>query len=430
MALTAAIIICYPMNGRPASPDAPPARGAWTPSRAQVAVFSPDSYGLGHFRRSMLISERLLEEPAIDGVVLITGSPLAHRFTPKRGIDVVTLPTVTKDEQGRYRSGDGDSPIAEVLRARGIAAADTVRAYRPDLLLVDHAPTGLAGELNTMLDDLTPDRRRPTLVLGMREIIDDVETVRDEWQRSGAFDAIAHRYDHVLVYGDPRVETTAMELGLDRLARGAVEHVGYVARPMPTRVDTDPRTRPRILVTVGGGADGRRLLDTYTAALRDLGPAADFTSVVLTGPMLSAADRAEVELALRATGADVELSEFTPRPEPLMAAATGVVAMGGYNTVTELMALGAPALVVPRDFPRREQLLRAQRLGDIGAIDWEVSEHLTARRLQTFVTTARRNLFRRPTVDLGGLDTTARAISRLLDERSGRRSATPVGASR
>lgn len=377
----------------------------------------------------MLIAERLLDEPAVDNVVLITGSPVADRFTPRPGIDVVTLPSVTKDELGRYRSGDDDSPIADVLRARGIAAADTVRAYRPELLLVDHAPTGLGGELNVMLDDLAADRRRPTLVLGMREIIDDVETVRDEWQRSGAFDAIANRYDHVLVYGDPQVETTAMELGLDRIARGSVEHVGYVARRMPARVATDPRQRPRILVTVGGGADGRRMLDTYAAALREIGPAADFTSVVLTGPMLSEADRAEVERSLRATGADVELSEFTPRPEPLMAAATGVVAMGGYNTVTELMALGAPALVVPRDFPRREQLLRAQRLGDIGAIDWEVREHLTARRLKTFVTTARRNLFRPPSVDLGGLDATARAISGMLDARS-RRHASPVSASR
>ena len=416
------------MNNGPTLHDATVTRTGWVPSRAQVAIFSPDSFGLGHFRRSMLIAERLLDEPTVDGVVLITGSPVADRFTPRRGIDIVTLPSVTKDSRGRYRSGDDDAPIADVLRARGIAAAEAVRAYRPDLLLVDHAPTGLDGELNTMLDDLALDRRRPTLVLGMREIIDDADTVRAQWQRSGAFEAIATRYDHVLVYGDPRVETTAMELGLERLARGRIEHVGYVARTMPVRHIPDPRQRPRILVTVGGGADGRRLLDTYAAALRQLGTAADFTSVVLTGPMLSDADRVDVERALRATGADVELTEFTPHPEPLMASATGVVAMGGYNTVTELMALGTPALVVPRDFPRREQLLRAQRLGEVGAIDWEVSEHLTARRLHTFVATARRNLHRRAAVDLGGLDATARSISEMLLERAGRRGATPVGA--
>jgi predicted glycosyltransferase len=418
------------MNSCQTFDDVGSTRQGWVPSRAQVAIFSPDSFGLGHFRRSMLIAERLLDEPAIDGVVVITGSPAADRFTPQAGIDIVTLPTVTKDARGRYCSGEDDTPIAEVLRARGLAAAQTIRDYRPDLLLVDHAPTGLAGELNVLLDELALDRRRPTLVLGMREIIDDVDTVRAEWQRSGAFEAIATRYDHVLVYGDPQVETTAMELGLDGLARGCVEHVGYVARPMPPRRTTDPRRRPQILVTVGGGGDGRLLLDTYASALRQLGSDADFTSVVLTGPMLSDSDRAAVERTLLATGADVEISAFTPSPEPLMAAATGVVAMGGYNTVTELMSLGTPALIVPREFPRREQLLRAQRLGDIGAIDWEVSGHLTARRLQTFVATAQRAAGRHPRVDLGGRDAAARSITALLSERARRRLGGPVGASR
>jgi predicted glycosyltransferase len=150
--------------------------------------------------------------------------------------------------------------------------------------------------------------------------------------------------------------------------------------------------------------------------------------VVLTGPMLPDSDRAAVERTLLATGADVEISAFTPEPEQLMAAATGVVAMGGYNTVTELLSLGTPTLIVPREFPRREQLLRAQRLGDIGAIDWELSGHLTARRLQTFVATAQRSSGRSPRVDLGGRDATARSITELLRKRARQHETETVGA--
>lgn len=398
-------------------PGSAPSARPWTPSRAQVAIFSPDSFGLGHFRRSMLIAERLLDDPAITTVLLITGSPVAERFPRRPGIDLVPLPGVTKDHLGRYCSADDDSPIEEVLRRRGVIAADAVRAHRPAVVLVDHSPTGLDGELRAMLDELAPDRRRPTLVLGMREIIDDVDRVRADWERSGAFDAIAHRYDHVLVYGDPTIETTAHELGLEAISRGPVEYVGYVARTMPSHSPPSDTARPRILVTVGGGADGRRLLDTYARALAGLGPSADFTSTILTGPMLSAPDRAEIEHQLRATGADIELEMFTNSPETLMASSTGVIAMGGYNTVTELMALGAPALIVPREFPRREQRLRAERLGDVGAIDWELDEFLTARRLRTFVTTARRAGTRRPIVDLDGVRTTAERIAAMVRER-------------
>jgi len=44
--------------------------------------------------------------------------------------------------------------------------------------------------------------------------------------------------------------------------------------------------------------------------------------------------------------------------------------MGGYNTVTEVLATDTPALVVPRCRPRTEQLVRARRLSDRGLVDY------------------------------------------------------------
>ena len=43
--------------------------------------------------------------------------------------------------------------------------------------------------------------------------------------------------------------------------------------------------------------------------------------------------------------------------------------MGGYNTSCEILACGRRALIVPRIIPRREQLIRAQRLSELGAVD-------------------------------------------------------------
>jgi len=39
-----------------------------------------------------------------------------------------------------------------------------------------------------------------------------------------------------------------------------------------------------------------------------------------------------------------------------------VVSMGGYNTVCEILSQGNPSLIIPREQPRREQLIRAQVL--------------------------------------------------------------------
>lgn len=42
--------------------------------------------------------------------------------------------------------------------------------------------------------------------------------------------------------------------------------------------------------------------------------------------------------------------------------------MGGYNTVSELLSLRRPALIVPRVVPRQEQLIRAQALSRRGLV--------------------------------------------------------------
>jgi predicted glycosyltransferase len=43
--------------------------------------------------------------------------------------------------------------------------------------------------------------------------------------------------------------------------------------------------------------------------------------------------------------------------------------MGGYNTVCEILSQGTVSLIIPRDEPRQEQLLRAQALKARGLID-------------------------------------------------------------
>ena len=49
-----------------------------------------------------------------------------------------------------------------------------------------------------------------------------------------------------------------------------------------------------------------------------------------------------------------------------MKKASGIVAMGGYNTFCEILTLDKPALIIPRSVPRQEQLIRAERAVKLG----------------------------------------------------------------
>src|SRR5437588_9717402 len=73
-------------------------------------------------------------------------------------------------------------------------------------------------------------------------------------------------------------------------------------------------------------------------------------------------------LSRRAHGPDVQVVPFRPDMPAVLAGARAVVAMAGYNTVAEVLASGAPALLVPRTFPREEQRNRARRLAEQGSI--------------------------------------------------------------
>src|SRR5690606_7079589 len=61
---------------------------------------------------------------------------------------------------------------------------------------------------------------------------------------------------------------------------------------------------------------------------------------------------------------------FHPRMEELMSAADLVVCMGGYNTICEILTEHTPALIIPPETPRREQLIRATRLKEQGLLDF------------------------------------------------------------
>ena len=59
---------------------------------------------------------------------------------------------------------------------------------------------------------------------------------------------------------------------------------------------------------------------------------------------------------------------FDPRLERLLSDATGVVAMGGYNTFCEILSLDKPAVIAPRTKPRLEQYVRAEAAERLGLI--------------------------------------------------------------
>lgn len=350
----------------------------------RVLIYSHDTYGLGRLRRCMLIAGALASEPSNLSILVATGSPRVHAFDLPRGCDTVKLPSVAKKGKGQYRARTLGVSLDRVVSVRAEILRTTARSFDPDLILVDHSHVGMHGELWPLFEDLDTWPRRPGVVLGLRDVIDDAGDVRREWDAAGTWDALGSVYDRILVYGDSALPTTAQELHLPERYPGKVTIAGYLGRPVE-RSGVVENGHPTIVVTAGGGGDGYHLCSQYVSFLESLPAPATFRSVLVTGPFMPGRRRRELRRRCAALRHPVEVTSFTDHFPRLLASAAGVVSMAGYNTVVEVLSAGVPALLMPRRTPTLEQFIRAARLSDLDGDVVRVTHSANPEEIATFV---------------------------------------------
>jgi len=328
----------------------------------RVQFHSHDSFGLGHLRRTLTLAGALARQVPSAEILITTGSPCATHFALPDGVEIVKLPSVSKDAKGSYmpRSLGGD--LASLVRLRRALLSEVQRSFNPDVLVVDHQVLGLGDELQ---DVLAATRAAGTrTILGLRDIIDAPDVVAREWGRPAARQALREWYDRVCVYGDPRIFDARAEYPVPEELRANLEFVGYVGRAVvPERAERAAGAPKQVLVTVGGGEDGYERLSTYLDAL-ELG-GCDWESTVVCGPLLDQEQFKTLKRrARRLSGC--EITSFHADLPHLLSKSDAVVAMSGYNTSVEIMQSRVPAVLLPRCFPRREQLIRAERMQAAG----------------------------------------------------------------
>lgn len=332
--------------------------------RPRVALYSHDTMGFGHIRRNILLAGALAAPPLSARVLLISGIREGGAFALPPGVDSVTLPAYRKLPDGNYKPRALGDDLARLVGLRSDIIQSALDRFEPSLLVVDNVPSGALGELRGALPML--QARGTKLVLGLRDVLDEPEAVRRQWWRQRNFETLRRHYDAVWVYGDTRVYDTAEACAFGPDIRDMLVPVGYLdpAQRVGAAAAPAEAATPYALCLVGGGQDGRALTEAFARAPRPEG----LRGVILAGSMMPRADLERLR-ALAAMRPGLEVLDFVPEPLALMRGAQSVVAMGGYNTVTELLSLGRPTLIVPRVRPRQEQWIRARQLARMGLID-------------------------------------------------------------
>ena len=87
----------------------------------RVLIYSHDTFGLGHLRRSRAIAHAVVAAHPGARVTIVSGSPVVDRYAFAAGVRTVRLPPVTKLPDGAYASGDPSVPLAETVTRRAAA---------------------------------------------------------------------------------------------------------------------------------------------------------------------------------------------------------------------------------------------------------------------------------------------------------------------
>ena len=158
---------------------------------------------------------------------------------------------------------------------------------------------------------------------------------------------------------------------------------------------------------VGGGQDGSHVAEAFAQAKLPDGT----NGVIVTGPFMPEKTQTRLR-SYTQSNPRLRILDFVPEPGLLMQRADSLVAMGGYNTVCEVLSYNKRALIVPRVRPREEQHIRARRLSDLGILDMLHPDNLSPARLSAWLADEQAGPGSASAIDRNGLQ----RLPRLLDE--------------
>ncbi len=379
-----------------------------------VLLYVQHLLGIGHLRRSLRIAEALVREGL--RVTLISGGEPLSSVACTSAERIVQLPPIRALDAGfKALVDESGRPIGDELRTtRRSALLAAFRDEQPDALLIEAFPFGRRAfrfELDGLIEAARARRPRPLILCSLRDI---VVLPNDPRRPTEIVDRVRNEFDFVLVHGDPAfipLEDSfplASEIG-DRLI-----YTGYIAEAHEAgeaAASDETAGADEVVVSVGGGAVGGALLRTAIETRRQ-GCLANLKWRLLGGPNLSDPEFAALATALPE---EVVLERYRPDFPQILRRCRVSVSQAGYNTVLDILAARAAAVVVPFASGREtEQSLRAERLAACGVLELLPENRLSPEQLASAIDRA---ISARPAtiaIDTGGARRSARLIAAMI----------------
>jgi predicted glycosyltransferase len=384
----------------------------------RVLFYVQHLLGIGHLHRALRLADALTEHGL--RVILVSGGAPLPVIAPTTA-EIVQLPPIrTRGAEFTDLIDAAGRPVDDALReARRQALLEAFACAQPDAVVIEAFPFGRRAfgfELDPLIAAARSRHPRTVVVCSLRDI---VVAPAEPRRRQDIIARVRADFDAVLVHGDPAFIPLEASFPAAAQIADRLVYTGYVGGAEPaTGVDRGGNRGGggEVLVSTGGGAVGGALLLSALEARRQ-GCLADLGWRLLAGPNLPQTEFAALAEQLP-TG--VVLERYRADFQELLRCCRVSISQAGYNTVLDILAARAAAVVVPFAAGREtEQRLRAERLAAKGVLEMVDERDLSPRRLAEAV---ERAIVAHPTslsVDTGGASRTARLLAAMIKDGSG-----------
>lgn len=348
--------------------------------RPTLLFYCQHSLGMGHLLRSFALVRSLAR---VYRVVFLNGGPLPAGLPPPSDCEMIHLPPLGMDADGKLVSRRAELTLAQAQALRRERILALYETHQPQVMVIELFPFGRKKFAHELMPLLQRAREgvRPVVLCSLRDIL--VNSRSDQAAHDDRASTILNKYfDAVLVHADPSFVRLDESFRPRVPVRIAIEYTGFVAPAQRAR----PGQRERqVVVSVGGGMVGAPLLFAAIAAQPELWAQDEMAMTIVAGPFLPESEWREVQAQARGrTG--LTLLRSVPDLTDLLCRAAVSVSQCGYNTSMDILRAEVPALVVPfATAAENEQMRRARRLEDLGAVRVVDSADLDAHKLAAAV---------------------------------------------
>jgi len=339
----------------------------------RVMMYMHDTLGLGRFRRGLKISRALKAAYPELSILIATGSPQSYGFSLPDGVRIAKLPSLKKTGDSDYQPRAAENTKEDILEQRARTLIESAMEFSPHIFIADHSHLSMNNEIIPCLIALENIRNRCVKILGIRGIIDEAEKVIRKWNDANIYDVLKNVYDYIFIYNSPIVFDPVAAYQFPSDVKEKTICCGYITDftgeiPIEVSKAAKPeKTRPIITVTIGGGEYwGEIIIGNFLKALKANRSSLQFDSIIVTGPFIP--DDLWNRFKAESEDLPVEILRFTPEIAPYIEKSELVISTGGYNAVTDILSYAKKAIVIPRVLYRQEQLIRAERLSELGLV--------------------------------------------------------------